>query len=86
MQYAMVPAAMLVINLILNLQSLKNYGFREKKQDGKKRVPVRYNYFILAASCYFFGYYSRPNRALAARLRATTYGLRWVLPIAAGDL
>ena len=30
-------------------------------------------------------YYSQPNRALAARLRATTYGLRWVLPIAEGD-
>ena len=32
-----------------------------------------------------YSYYSQPNRALAARLRATTYGLRWVLPIAEGD-
>ena len=31
-------------------------------------------------------YYSQPNRALAARLRTITYGLRWVLPIAEGDL
>ena len=31
-------------------------------------------------------YHSRPNRALAARLRVKNYGLKWVLPIAEGDL
>lgn len=50
----MVPASMLIINLILNWQSFKKYGFREKKQDEGKVVAVRYNYFILAANCYFF--------------------------------
>ena len=35
---------------------------------------------------YVRSYYSQPNRALAARLRTITYGLRWVLPIAEGDL
>lgn len=54
MLYSMVPASMLIINLILNWQSLRKYGFREKTQNQGKAVPLRYNYFILAANCYFF--------------------------------
>jgi len=54
MLYSMVPASMLIINLILNWQSLRKYGFREKTQNQGKAVPIRYNYFILAANCYFF--------------------------------
>ncbi|MBE5846332.1 MAG: GGDEF domain-containing protein [Lachnospiraceae bacterium] len=53
MLYAMVPALVLFINLILNWESLYHYGFRERKQDRKNLVPVRYNYFILSACCYF---------------------------------
>jgi hypothetical protein len=30
--------------------------------------------------------YSQPNRALAARLRPNEFRLKWVLPIAEGDL
>ena len=52
MLYSMAPASALVIILILNLESIKKYGFREKKQDEKKRVPVRFNCFILASVCY----------------------------------
>lgn len=47
------PATLLIINLILNRESLKRNGFPEKKNDDKERVSVRYNSFILAASCYF---------------------------------
>ena len=54
MLYSMIPASMLIINLILNWQSIRKYGFREKKQNQGKTVPVRYNCFILAANCYFF--------------------------------
>ncbi len=53
MLYSMIPASMLIINLILNWESLKKYGLFEKGQIDKKRVPVRYNYFILSAGCYF---------------------------------
>ena len=53
MLYSMVPALLLIINLILNWESLKKYGLNENKQDKKNRVPVRYNYFILASACYF---------------------------------
>lgn len=52
MLYSMVPASLLIINLILNYESLKKYGFREKGQINKKRVHVRYNFFILASNCY----------------------------------
>lgn len=52
MSYAMVPATVLIMNLILNWESLKNYGLLEKRQE-KKCVPVRYNHFIFSANCYF---------------------------------
>ena len=54
MLYSLIPAAMLIISLILNWESIRDYGFYAKKQDEKRRVPVRYNYFILASCCYFF--------------------------------
>ena len=53
MLYSMLPAACLVINLILNWELFKNYGFRAKKPDDLKRVHVLYNRFLLAANCYF---------------------------------
>ncbi|MCR4679721.1 MAG: diguanylate cyclase [Lachnospiraceae bacterium] len=53
MLYAMVPASLLIINIILNGESLKRYGFIENKSDAKNSVPVRYNLFLLAASIYF---------------------------------
>lgn len=53
MLYAMVPASLLIINMILNGESLKRYGFIEKKSDATNSVPIRYNLFLLAASFYF---------------------------------
>ena len=53
MLYSIAPASVLIINLILNLGSLKKYGFRENRNDDGTRVSVRYNYFILSANCYF---------------------------------
>lgn len=54
MLYSMAPASLLVINLIINWESLRKYGFRINKDDEKNSVPVRYNYFILAAAIYVF--------------------------------
>lgn len=53
MIYSMVPAVVLIINLILNGESLIKYGFLEKKQDKNNLVYVRYNHFVLTACCYF---------------------------------
>lgn len=53
MLYSMVPATMLVLNIVLNWDLLRKYGFHIRKRDGWKLVPVRYNYFILAANGYF---------------------------------
>ncbi|MBP5554336.1 MAG: diguanylate cyclase [Lachnospiraceae bacterium] len=53
MIYSLVPASVLIINLIINWESLRKYGFSEKNLDVKKRIPVRYNHFILAATLYF---------------------------------
>lgn len=53
MLYSMLPAACLIINLILNWELFKNYGFRTKKPDNLKLVHVLYNRFLLAADCYF---------------------------------
>ncbi len=52
MLYSIVPASVLIINLILNWDSFKKYGFREDKEDKSKQMPVRYNHFVLAANCY----------------------------------
>ena len=49
----MVPALALVINLILNREMLGKTGFCEKNRDKEKCLPVRYNWFLLAANCYF---------------------------------
>ncbi len=51
MLYSMVPALVLIIILILNLESVKEYGFRTRGRD--VLVSVRYNYFILASICYY---------------------------------
>ena len=52
MIYAITPATMLLLNLILNWELFKNYGFNVKQQDKQKIVHVRYNWFLLAANCY----------------------------------
>ena len=52
MLYAITPASLLILNLILNWELFKIYGFNEKKQDKKNQVHIRYNLFLLAACCY----------------------------------
>ncbi len=54
MLYSIAPASLLVINLILNWDTLKKYGFFVKEQDENKRVAIRYNQFILASGIYIF--------------------------------
>ena len=48
----MTPAAVLIFNIILNWELFKNYGLKEKKQDKKNLLHVRYNWFLLTACCY----------------------------------
>ncbi len=52
MLYAITPAAVLILNLILNWELFTNYGFNAKKQDKQNIVQVRYNWFLLASCCY----------------------------------
>ncbi|MCR5000065.1 MAG: GGDEF domain-containing protein [Lachnospiraceae bacterium] len=52
MLYAECTAALLIIVLILNGQSLKKYGLFCKKLEEQKRIPVRYNHFLLATCGY----------------------------------
>ena len=52
MLYAITPAAMLILILILNWELLANYGFFEKKQETQNVVHVRYNWFLLASCSY----------------------------------
>jgi hypothetical protein len=41
MLYAISPASLLILNLILNWELLTNYGFNARKQDKKNLVHVR---------------------------------------------
>ena len=54
MLYSFCPAAMLVINSILNWELFRNYGFRAKKTEKQKLVWVRYNFFLFSVNGYFF--------------------------------
>jgi diguanylate cyclase (GGDEF)-like protein len=53
MLYSYVPALTLILNLILNWELLGKYGVYAKKQDLEKQLHVSYNWFLLAANCYF---------------------------------
>lgn len=52
MLYAITPAAVLILNLILNWELFTNYGFNDKTQGKRNLVQVRYNCFLLASCCY----------------------------------
>ena len=54
MLYSMAPVTFLIINHILNFENFKKHGLKPGKQDLKYRMPILYNYFILAANIYFF--------------------------------
>lgn len=53
MLYSMIPAAFLVVNVILNWELFRNYGFRAKNPDNQNKVHILYNNFLLSANCYF---------------------------------
>ena len=53
MLYAAVPALTLILNFILNWELFKKEGFTAEHTDIVKQVPIRYNYFLIAANCYF---------------------------------
>ncbi len=53
MLYSMLPAAFLVVNVILNWELFRNYGFRAKNPDNQNKVHILYNNFLLSANCYF---------------------------------
>ncbi len=53
MLYAITPASVLILNVILNWELFTNYGFTGKKQEKQNQVHVLYNWFLLAACCYF---------------------------------
>ena len=52
MLYAITPATLLILNLIMNWELFTNYGFTGKKLDKQKQVNIRYNRFLLTAICY----------------------------------
>ncbi len=54
MLYAITPAAVLILNLILNWELFTKYGFNSRKVDKYNQAHVRYNWFLLASCCYFF--------------------------------
>ena len=53
MLYSTIPAAFMIINLILNWEILTKYGFSVKKQNAQNKVHILYNRFILSANFYF---------------------------------
>ena len=53
MLYSIGPASMLLLNVILNWESVRNYGFFAKNPDKQRRAYIRYNWFLLVSNCYF---------------------------------
>lgn len=52
MLYAITPASMLILILILNWELFTSYGFFTRKQDKHNQVNVLYNRFLLSACFY----------------------------------
>ncbi len=79
----LLKATIEVCGIVLLWEFTAGVEIGRRRQNIMKSLII---YFSRADENYEVGcYYSQPNRALAARLRATTDGLRWVLPIAEGD-
>ena len=53
MLYSMLPAAFLMVNIILNWELFKKYGFRTTNLTYQNKVHVLYTRFLLVANCYF---------------------------------
>ena len=54
MQYAIIPALALIVNIILNLESIKNARIRDEKKGLMQQSAIRYGQFLLATNCYYF--------------------------------
>lgn len=54
MLYSVLPALSLILNIMLNRDTLILVGSRKSVSDRKKKADIRYSYFLLAANCYFF--------------------------------
>ena len=54
MQYSIIPALALMVNIILNLEPLKNAGIRVDKKSLMQQTSVRYGQFLVAANCFYF--------------------------------
>lgn len=52
MLYAITPGSFLILNIILNWELFRNYGFKSKNKDKQAQVKVRYNWFLVTANCY----------------------------------
>ncbi|MBP3741641.1 MAG: GGDEF domain-containing protein [Treponema sp.] len=52
MLYAIAPATFLIVNIILNWELFKKYGFTIKKADKQNEAHIHYNWFLITANCY----------------------------------
>ncbi len=53
MFYAIISALALILNLIINRDSLKNLRGRSGESISEQKVTFRYNIFLIASNCYF---------------------------------
>ena len=53
MFYAIISFLALILNLIINRDSLKNLRGRPDESDSEQTVTFRYNFFLIASNCYF---------------------------------
>ena len=54
MFYAIISFLALILNLIINSDSLKNLRGRVGESKSEQKVTFRYNIFLIVSSCYFF--------------------------------
>ena len=67
MLYSIAPASVLIINLILNWESLKKYGFRENRNDDRTQVSVRYNSLFIKIKLFICAFQTRLSRIPAQK-------------------
>ena len=53
MFYAITSILALILNLIINRESLKNLRGRAGESDNDQKVTFRFNTFLIASNCYF---------------------------------
>ena len=53
MAYSIISVMALLLNLILNRETLIHFKFRSGEQSKEQRTATRYSYFLTASNCYF---------------------------------